>query len=144
MHHYGTNLHFLSFLLLFAFTNYFFLHVIVLIGDHTCTARRKTTTPTSAWVATKAIHHLRKKTSMGCKELQKTLQDEQKCQIHYDTVWKGRQIALRELYGKWEDSFQLLFNWRADVLKKSPGSVIEIGIKEVEGKFYFHRFFLVQ
>jgi len=74
----------------------------VLIGDHTCTssARRKTTTPTSAWVATKAIHHLRKKTSMGCKELQKTLQDEQKCQIHYDTVWKGRQIALRELYGK--------------------------------------------
>jgi len=78
---------------------------------------------------------------MGCKELQKTLQDEQKCQIHYDTVWKGRQIALKELYGNWEDSFQLLFNWRAEVLKKSSGSVTEIGIKKVDGMFYFHRFF---
>jgi hypothetical protein len=63
---------------------------------------------------------------MGSKELQTTLQDEQKCQIHYDTVWKGRQITLRELYGKWEESFQLLFNWMAEVLKRSPGSVIEI------------------
>ena len=67
---------------------------------------------------------------MGTKELQTTLQDEQKCQIRYDTVWKGRKIALRELYGKWEESFQLL-NRRAEVLKRSPGSVIEIGIKEV-------------
>jgi transposase-like protein len=48
---------------------------------------------------------------------------------------------LRELYGKWEESFQLLFNWRAEVLKRCPGNVIEIGIKEVDGKFYFHRFF---
>jgi len=80
---------------------------------------------------------------MSTKELQTTLQDEQKCQIRYDTVWKGRKIALRELYGKWEESFQLLFNWRAEVLKRSPGSVIKIGIKEVEGKFDFHRFFFV-
>jgi len=116
--------------------------VTKVIGDHTYTssAKRKTTTPTSAWVVTKAIHHLRKKTTMGTKELQTTLQDEQKCQIHYDTVWKGRQIALRELYGIWEER-QLLFNWRAEVLKRSPGSVIEIGIKEVEGKFFFHSFF---
>jgi len=79
----------------------------VLDPIHICSssARRKTTTPTSAWVAAKAIHHLRKTPTMGCKDLKKTLQDEQKCEIHYDTVWKGRQIALRELYGKWEESF---------------------------------------
>jgi len=117
--------------------------VTVLDPIHICSssARRKTTTPTSAWVAAKAIHHLRKTPTMGCKDLKKTLQDEQKCEIHYDTVWKGRQIALRELYGKWEESFQMLFNWRAEVMKRSPGSVIEIGVKEVDGIFYFHRFF---
>jgi hypothetical protein len=49
--------------------------------------------------------------------------------IHYDTVQRGRQIALRELYGKWKESFQLLFNWRVEVLKRCPSSVIEIGIK---------------
>ena len=129
--------------ILFALTNYFLLQVTKVIDEHTCesSARRKTTTPTSAWVASKAIHHLRKKTAMGPKELQKTLQDDHKCIIHYDTICRGRQIALRELYGKWEESFQLLFNWRAEVLKRCPGSVIEIGIKEVDGNFYFHRFF---
>ena len=84
----------------------------MVVDKHTCesSARRKTTTPTSAWVASKAVHRLRKKTTMSPKELQDTLHDEHKCIIYYDTDCKGRQIALRELYGKWEESFQLLFN----------------------------------
>ncbi len=79
----------------------------MLTAKHTCTssARRKTTTPTSTWVASKAIHHLRKNPSTGTKELQKKLQDEHKCVIHYDTVWKGRQKAMKELYGSWEERF---------------------------------------
>jgi hypothetical protein len=119
------------------------LKVTVLIEAHNCTssARRKTTTPTSAWVASKAIHHLKKESNMGPKELRKRLEEKYKCEIHYDTVWKGRQLALRELHGSWEESFQMLFNWRAEVLTRSPGSVIEIDIKEVDGKIYFHRFF---
>jgi hypothetical protein len=63
------------------------------------------------------------------------------CEIHYDTVCKGRQLAIKELHGSWEESFQMLFNWRAEVLSRSPGSVIEIDIKEVDGKIYFHTFF---
>ena len=54
---------------------------------------------------------------------------------------RGRNIALREIFGSWEESFQMLFSWRAEVLKRSPGSVIEIDLKEVDGKVYFHRFF---
>ena len=115
------------------------------IGNHTCTssAKRKTTTPTSAWVASKAIHHLRKNITMGTKDLWEIPQVEHKCQIHCDTIWKGRKIALTELYGNWEESFQMLFNWRAEVLKRSLGSVIEIGLQKVDVKFYFHRFFFV-
>jgi len=93
-------------------------------------------------VASKAIHHLRKDSTIGTKNMQKLLQDEHKCQIHYDTVWKGRQIALEELFGSWQQNFEMLFNWRAEVLQRSPGSVIEIDIKQVDGKFYFHRFFV--
>ena len=78
---------------------------------------------------------------MGPKELQEELQDKHKCEIHYDTVQRGRNIALREIFGSWEESFQMLFNWRAKVLKRSLGSVIEIDLKEVDGKVYFHRFF---
>ena len=92
-------------------------------------------------MASKAIHHLRKNTNIGTKALQELLKDEHKCQIHYDTIWKGRKMAMQELFGTWEQSFQILFNWRAEVLQRSPRSVIEIDIKKVDGKFYFHIFF---
>jgi hypothetical protein len=35
----------------------------------------------------------------------------------------------------------MLYRWKAEVLKRSPESVVEIGVLEIEGKVYFHRFF---
>jgi hypothetical protein len=35
----------------------------------------------------------------------------------------------------------LLFRWKAEVMKRSPGSVVEIEVLEVDGQVYFHRFF---
>jgi len=80
------------------------LQVTALIAHHTCTssARRRTTIPSSGWVASKAIHHLRKNTNIGTKAMQELLKDEHKCQIHYDTIWKGRKMAMQELFGTWE------------------------------------------
>jgi hypothetical protein len=42
---------------------------------------------------------------MGEKELHTILQDKDNCIIDYDNVWKGKEKALSELYGCWEDSF---------------------------------------
>jgi hypothetical protein len=79
---------------------------------------------------------------MGAKELQTTLEDTHNCQIYYETVWKGKQKALAQLYGTWEDSFQLLFSWRKAVMEKMPDSVIEIDIHvEDDGTLLFQRFF---
>jgi hypothetical protein len=36
---------------------------------------------------------------MGAKELQSVLQEQHNCTIAYDTVWKGKEKALKELYG---------------------------------------------
>ena len=103
-------------------------------------SRRRTTTPTSAWVASKAIKILRK-SPMSTKDLLLKLQDDHKCEIHYDTVWAGRNKALAELYGTWEESFKLLYRWKEEVLKRSPGSIIEIETREVDGRTVFYRFF---
>ena len=103
-------------------------------------SRRRTTTPTSAWVASKAIKILRK-SPMSTKDLLLKLQDDHKCEIHYDTVWAGRNKALAELYGTWEESFKLLYRWKEEVLKRSPGSIIEIETREVDGQTVFYRFF---
>jgi len=70
------------------------------------------------------------------------LQDEYSVTISYDTVWRGREKALAEVYGNWEESFEMLYRWKAEVLKRSPGSVVEIEVLEIDGNAYFHRFFL--
>jgi hypothetical protein len=44
---------------------------------------------------------------------------------------------LKELYGSWEESFQLLFSWREAVLAKLPDSVVEIDVILEDGKYYF-------
>ena len=107
----------------------------MLNDHHTCTSsgRRRTSTPTSAWVASKALPIIVKKPHIGAKELQTTLQDTYKCTIAYDTVWYGKEKALKVLYGTWEESFQLLYSWKEAVLQKSPDSVIEIDVRVEDG-----------
>jgi hypothetical protein len=135
------SLHF-SLLVMFISSSLFvnWLQVIALIDEHTCTSsgRRKTTTLTSSWVASLTLSILTKKLQMGAKELQTTLQDTHNCQIAYETLSKGREKALAQLYGAWEDSFKLLFRWREVVMEKMLDSVIEIELTtEDDGKLYF-------
>jgi len=96
----------------------------------------KTITPSRNWVASKAVSILRDYPHIGAKELQK----EHSVTISYDTVLRGREIGLAKVYGSWEESFELLYRWKAEVLKRSPGSVVEIEVLEVDGKVYFHHF----
>jgi hypothetical protein len=109
--------------------------VTAVTDEHTYTSsgRRKTTTPITSWVASLALSILTKKPHMGAKELQTTLQDKHNCKIHYETLWKGKEKACAQLYGTWEDSFQLLFRWKEAMLEVMPDSVIEIEIVQEEG-----------
>ncbi|XP_066333551.1 uncharacterized protein [Miscanthus floridulus] len=102
--------------------------------------RTITKTPSQKWVASKAVSILRDDPNIGAKELQKKLQTDHKVTIAYDIVWRGKDRALAEVYGKWEESFELLFRWKAEVMKRSPGSVMEIEVLEVDGQVYFHHF----
>ena len=43
-------------------------------------------------------------------------------------LWNGRQLALGNINGTgWDESFQLLYTYKDEVDKASPGSVVEIG-----------------
>jgi hypothetical protein len=81
-----------------------------------------------------------RKPQMGAKELQGTLQGFHNVTIGYDTVWKGKEKALKELFGSWEESFKLLFSWKEAVLAKAPDSIIEIDVVLEDGKYFFNRF----
>jgi hypothetical protein len=87
------------------------------------------------------MKYLIKDSNMGPTQLRKELDAEHDCIIGYDVVADGRNIANKILHGTWEDSFQLLYNWRAEILKHSPNSAIEIDTLKVDGKVHFYRFF---
>jgi hypothetical protein len=52
------------------------------------------------------------------------------------------KVALDQMHGSYEDSFPLLFNWKAEVEQKSPGSIIEIELLKNENKYHFNRMFV--
>jgi hypothetical protein len=75
------------------------LQVTTLTDEQTCASsgRRKTTTPTSAWVASLAAPIPKKKPHKGAKELQTTLQDKHNCtQLHMKPCGRCNTHFLQE------------------------------------------------
>ena len=120
-----------------------FMQVTKVIDGHMCSSssRIKSSMASRSWVADKAITILKNTPNVGAKQLQKQLQDDYKVTIGYDTVWQGREIAVNNLYGNWEESFQRLYNFKAEVELRSPGSIVEIDTINVRGNVHFNRFF---
>ena len=46
-------------------------------------------------------------------------------------------------FGKWDDSFDWLYRFKAEVEIRSPGTIVEIATEEIDGKIHFSRFFLL-
>jgi hypothetical protein len=88
-----------------------------------------------------AIPFLKKKPSIGVKALQEALQDKYSIDINYQTVVYGKQRACDKLFSKWDDSFDWLYRFKAEVEMRSPGSILEIYTATVDDNVYFKRFF---
>ncbi|NP_001314695.1 uncharacterized protein LOC103647887 [Zea mays] len=83
-----------------------------------------------------------KEPGLGAREMQYRLEDQFTVTLSYNKVWEGRKLALKELHGTWEDSFKLLWNWKAAVEATCPGSLIEIDCKKVKGQMHFSKMFV--
>jgi hypothetical protein len=66
--------------------------------------------------------------------------DDHNVYLPYHVVWKGKERALKTLYGDWDNSFRLLYTLKAEIQYMSPGSAVEIDTKEEEGNIYFNGF----
>jgi hypothetical protein len=117
---------------------------LVLNDVHDCTSsgQRRTSTPTAAWVANKALPILMSDPELGAKKLQKRLQEKFNVVTRYDTVWNRKEKAMAELYDTWEENLQQLMRWKAAVMEVSPDSVIEVDCHMDGEKRYFHQFFV--
>ena len=52
------------------------------------------------------------------------------------------KLALDHIHGKYEESFQNLFNFKAELEEKSPGSIVEIDLKKHANNMCFRRVFV--
>jgi hypothetical protein len=78
---------------------------------------------------------------MGAKAVKEELESKYNILINYLTVYYGTKRATNKLFGKWDDSFDRLYRFKAEVELRSPGSVIEIDTVTVDDKIHFSRFF---
>ena len=78
---------------------------------------------------------------MGAKKLQEELEDKYQVKIGYATVHLGLDKAAEHIYGTQEESFGYLFNFKAEIELRMPGSVVEIDVINHKTGVYFHRFF---
>jgi hypothetical protein len=53
----------------------------------------------------------------------------------------AKEKAMDKLYSTWEESFQNLWNFKAEIEKRTTGSIVEVDVKSEGGKVYFCRFF---
>ncbi|CAN6178917.1 unnamed protein product, partial [Urochloa humidicola] len=94
------------------------------------------------WVRDRVIQWLRQDPTIGASALKNKLEEKYLIKLSYWIVYNGRQLALDEILGKWEDSFEYAFQFKAEIERKSPGSIVEIDYEKVGSKIRFSRMFV--
>jgi hypothetical protein len=79
--------------------------------------------------------------TLGAKALLQKIKEHHKVSINYQRVYKGQQLAMKQLYGDWDNSFNNLFSFKAQVENSCLGSKVIIDHYIVNGEFGFRRFF---
>ena len=119
------------------------LQIKVLPTEHNypTTKRREGKMATQDWCASRLTEWLKKNPNKCPKDARDKLEDDYGIKLKYSKAWAGMKLALQYIHGKYEESFQLLVNWKAQMELISPGSIVEI---EVEGnkKQRFKRIFV--
>jgi hypothetical protein len=87
------------------------------------------------------IDWLKENATLGAKELQKRLHAEFSIWVTYRRVYKGRLLAMDELYGPWGKSFNNLFRLKAQLEASSPGTFFVIDHRTINNKIRFNRLF---
>ncbi|RLN42345.1 putative mudrA protein - maize transposon MuDR [Panicum miliaceum] len=97
--------------------------------------------PTQGWVADRLAEWLKKNPKKGAKEAKEKVESDYGIKLKYSKAWSGMNLALQQIHGKYEESFQLLFNWKAQMEISSPGTV-EIELQKIGKKMCFKRIFV--
>ncbi|KAK1599247.1 hypothetical protein QYE76_016771, partial [Lolium multiflorum] len=86
----------------------------------------KTKLAKTRWLADIILDWLRETPSLGPTALQKKMVEKFKMKVPYMRMFYAKEMALDKINGPWNESFQLLYTFKAEVEMASPGSVVAI------------------
>ncbi|XP_039787049.1 uncharacterized protein LOC120653358 [Panicum virgatum] len=120
-------------------------HIKKMPNKHYCKSTSKVENNCMAnqfWVRDRVIQWLRQDPTTGPSALKNKLEEKYLIKLSYWIVYNGRGLAHDEILGKWEDSFDYAFAFKAEIERKAPGSIVEIDYEKVGSKMRFSRMFV--
>jgi len=88
------------------------LQIKVLPAEHNCptTKLRESKMATQGWVADRLGEWVKKNPSKGAKDVKEKVEGDYGIKLKYSKAWSCLKLALEQVHGKYEESFQFLFN----------------------------------
>ncbi|KAK1650783.1 hypothetical protein QYE76_068588 [Lolium multiflorum] len=86
----------------------------------------KTKLAKTRWLADIILDWLRENPSLGPTALVKKVVEKYKMEVPYMRMFYAKEMALDKINGPWNESFRLLYTFKAEVEMASPGSVVAI------------------
>ena len=121
-----------------------FVQIKTLPFEHDCPTTKLVVNkmPSQEWVLDRLKEWLKKNPSKRPKAAKEKVEGDYGIKLKYSKLYSGVQLALQHIHGKYEESFKLLFNWKAQMDITCPGSIVEIDVEKVGKKMRFKRIFV--
>ena len=114
-------------------------------SGHDCSStkrKKKLKNANKRWICEHVEDWLIEDATLGPKALRKKLKEHHGIDINSKRVYMGKLLALKELYGDWDTSFDNLYSFKAQIESCCPGSIVIIGHHTIKDKIRFKRIFV--
>ncbi|KAI3795072.1 hypothetical protein L1987_37716 [Smallanthus sonchifolius] len=114
------------------------------VETHSCTRSNKggNKLATQGWVASVVTDKLKSDGDVSVTDLRKWVMKNYSVDVSYLKVYRGKEQAYTDMYGKWEDSFMKMNDFKEELVNRNPGSVVDIDYETDGNKKLFLRFFI--
>ncbi|XP_044335754.1 uncharacterized protein [Triticum aestivum] len=112
---------------------------------HDCSStkrKKKLKNANKRWICEHVKDWLIEDATLGPKALRKKLKEHHGIDINSKRVYMGKLLALKELYGDWDTSFDNLYSFKAQIESCCPGSIVIIDHHTIKDKIRFKRIFV--
>nr|KAJ0199389.1 hypothetical protein LSAT_V11C600310450 [Lactuca sativa] len=101
------------------------------VETHSCTRSNKSGNKhaTQGWIADVVTDKLKSEGDVSLADLKKWLMHTYNVEVPYMRVFRGREKAYTDMYGRWDDSYVNIYDFKQELEKRNPGSVVEIDLQ---------------